>query len=93
MIQVPRRIAALGAINQRAVRQAEKIGQPIVPRHGAGLVRGVAPTGVHAHEGPGRQLACREDAVAMHAAVAHLDVREGRSDVFGALHGAALSMT
>jgi hypothetical protein len=45
-----------------------------------------APTGVHAHESSGQQLACCEDAVAVHAAVANLDVREG--DVLGALHGA-----
>ena len=40
MIEVPRRIAALSAINQRAVGQTkQREGQPIVPSHGAGLVR------------------------------------------------------
>src|SRR2546425_11085589 len=93
MIQVSRRIAVLGPVNQRAVRQSEQIGQSIVPCHGAGLVRGVATTGVSADQGPGWQLAYREDTVAMHATMAHLDMREGGSDVLGALHGAALSMT
>ena len=71
MIQVSRRIAVLGPVNQRAVRQSEQIGQSIVPCHGAGLVRGVATTGVSADQGPGWQLAYREDTVAMHATMAH----------------------